>query len=115
MFYSSPDSLIKLYHWLEPKVRLCPPAAVVMMCPSQCHPHGREGGADGDQGAQNGAEQLNDQCYEVDQPVRQVAARSRVAQSRHHACDELPERKGCVVGDKVGLRGRECVGIASFP
>lgn len=79
MFQSSSDGLVKLHHGLEAKVHLSPPAAVVVVGASQGHSHGGESGADGHQGAEQCAEELEDQGQEVDQPVGQVEAGSWVA------------------------------------
>ncbi len=61
MLQRSLEGLIKLHHRLVAEIPLGSPAAVVVMGAGQGHPHGGEGGVNGHQGAQQCAEELDDQ------------------------------------------------------
>lgn len=64
---SPPQPFLQPNQRLVPKVSLCPTAAVVVVGAGQGHPHGREGGVDGDQGAEEGAEALEEDREVVDE------------------------------------------------
>ena len=109
VFQCSCQSFIKLHHRLEPKVPLGPCTAVVVMSASQGHSHGREGGGEGQQGAEELAHQVHQQGDEVDEPVREVSSGGPVAQTHHHTGYEVPKWQGRIVSDEVCLHVCACI------
>lgn len=85
MFQCSCDGFIEVHHRPEPKVPFCLLAAVVVMSASKGHSHGGKGGVDGHQGTQEKAEKLEYHGHKIHQPVREMAGRSSVAETHHHA------------------------------
>ena len=104
MLQCSLEGFIKWHDGFELEVLLGSLAAVVVVSAGQGHPHGREGGLDGGEGAQEPAQQLQHEGDEVDQPVGEVTARCLVTKARHHPGDEFPERQRGIVGDEISLQ-----------
>ena len=84
MVQRSLQGLIEGHNRPEAKVSLGPLAAIVVVSASQRHPHGGEGGGDGENGAEQPAEELERHGQEVDQPIGEVATGCQVAQTGQH-------------------------------
>ena len=67
--HGSLHSFLKFNNRAIFKVTLRPLAAIVVVCPGKSYPHGREGGGDGDKGAQQHTDVVEDNGESVYQPI----------------------------------------------
>ena len=103
MFQCLRHCVIKGHHWPVAQVLLGPGTAVVVVSACQGHPHGGEGGVDGDQWTEQHAEELHHQGKQVHQPVGKVSSGGFVAQTFHNECHEVPEWQWSIISDEVAL------------
>ena len=74
-----------------------------MVCPSECHPHGGEGGLQSEEWGEEEGEELEYPGHAVEEPEGEVGGWCGVPQPCQNLREELPEWQRVVVGDVVGL------------
>ena len=98
------QSFVHFDHWTVPELCLCTLTAVVVMSTCQCHSHGCEGGGDGDNGAKCHTHIVKDHGQPIDEPVGKPYLWLGKLNRFDNLPHELPEWKGSIIGDVVGLR-----------
>ena len=104
VLHGSPQSFLKSNNWAIFEVTLCLLATVVVVCPSESYSHGCEGGRDGDNGAQQHTDVVEDHRESVYQPIGKSYLGLREVYRIQHFSHEVPERQWGVIGDVVSLQ-----------
>lgn len=102
--HSASDPLPQTDNWFVAQVLFGPVTAVVVVCSSQSHSHGREGGFEEHKRTQDPGQQPEEQCQSVHKPVGEVKAWSGVAQTHQHIRHEVPKADWLVIGYVIRLK-----------
>lgn len=98
------DGVLERRNWPITEVVLGALAAVVVVCSGQRHRHRRERRLDGDDGAEQKGEDMQEYRNEVDEPVWQVVLRRGIAESDKKVTHERPEVDRLIICYVVSLK-----------